>query len=85
MTEFSVIMPLQGIAQWDNWLEGVSLKVTNYMENKNGRNKKYMETLIVLWIKCTDMLKKKKKKKRKDVIDAVPVMVPIMMQFQVLY
>ena len=62
MTEFSVIMPLQGIAQWDNWLEGVSLKVTNYMENKNGRNKKYMETLIVLWIKCTDMLKKKKKK-----------------------
>ena len=85
MTEFSVIMPLQGIAQWDNWLEGVSLKVTNYMENKNGRNKKYMETLIVLWIKCTDMLKKKKKKKPKDVIDAVPVMVPIMMQFQVLY
>ena len=28
---------------------------------------------------------KKTKKKRKDVIDAVPVMVPIMMQFQVLY
>ena len=30
-------------------------------------------------------VEKKKKKKRKDVIDAVPVMVPIMMQFQVLY
>ena len=30
-------------------------------------------------------VEKKKQKKRKDVIDAVPVMVPIMMQFQVLY
>ena len=30
-------------------------------------------------------VEKKKQKKRKDVIDAVPVMVPIMMQFQVLH
>ena len=39
MTEFSVFMPLQGIAPGNSWTGGVSLKDCKvYMENKNKRN-----------------------------------------------
>ena len=42
------------------------------MENKNNgnENKKYLKTLIVLWIKWTEMMKIK----QKDFIGAAPVM-----------
>ena len=44
----------------------------NYMENKNNgdENKIYLKTLIVLWIKWTEMMKIK----QKDFIGAAPVM-----------
>ena len=35
MTEFSVFMPLQGIAPRNSWTGG---KIQNYMENKNKEN-----------------------------------------------
>ena len=43
-----------------------------YMENKNSgnENKKYLKTLIVLWIKWTGLMKIK----QKDFIGAAPVM-----------
>ena len=62
MTEFSVIIPLQGkLARWC-FFEGLH----NYMGNKNAENeKKYLETLIVPWIKWTGMVEIK----HKDFID----------------
>ena len=41
MTEFSVFMPLQGIAPGNNWLGGRLFEgLQNYMEYKNERNEK---------------------------------------------
>ena len=59
MTEFSVLMPLQGIAPGNSWLRGVSLK--DY--------KIIWKIKIILWMKCTGMVKIK----HKDFIDAVPI------------
>ena len=41
MTEFSVFMPLQGIAPGNNWLGGRLFEgLQNYMKYKNERNEK---------------------------------------------
>ena len=73
MTEFSMCMVLQGIVSGNCWLGNVSLK--NYkiiwkIKMKEMKIEKYLETLIVLWIKWTVMVKIK----HKDCIDAVPIM-----------
>ena len=66
MTEFSVFMPFKGIAPAGEggqlarrrFFEGIQ----NYMEKKlKERKKKYLETLVVLWLKWTGMVKIKPK------------------------
>ena len=60
---------------------GFSLKVTNDMENKNQRN----ENKIIHgnFNYTMDKMYRDVEKKHKDFIYAVPIMDPIMMQFQV--
>ena len=66
MTEFSVFMPFKGIAPAGEggqlarrrFFEGIQ----NYMEKKlKEKKKKYLETLVVLWLKWTGMVKIKPK------------------------
>ena len=59
-----MFLPLQGIAPESSWLEGVPLKdykiiwKTNVTEMKT---KLYLETLILPWIKLTEMVEIKQK------------------------
>ena len=72
MKEFSVIIPLQGItsgAQGDS----ISLKdwkIQWEMKVNEIKIKKYLETLIALWLKWTGMVEIK----HKELLDMVPIM-----------
>ena len=72
MKEFSEIIPLQGItsgAQGDS----ISLKdwkIQWEMKVNEIKIKKYLETLIALWLKWTGMVEIK----HKDLLDMVPIM-----------
>ena len=65
MTEFSVFMPFRGLAT----AGGGQLarrcffdRIQNYMEKKmKEKKKKYLETLVVLWLNWTGMVKIKHK------------------------
>ena len=73
MANFSVFMPLQGIAPGNSWIWGVSLKdykIIWKMKIREMKTKQYLKTLIVLWTKWTGMVKVK----HKDFIGAAPVL-----------
>ena len=64
ITEFSVFVPLLGIAQESSWLKGVSLKDYKIIWKINVREMKtklYLKTLILLWVKWAGMLEIKHK------------------------
>ena len=72
MSEFSVLLSLQGIAPGNSWLGEGSLK--NYkivwkIKMRETKTKKYLETLTELWIKWIGIVEMK----YKDFIDAVPI------------
>ena len=51
MTEFSVFMPLQGIALGNSWLGGISLKgykIIWKIKMREMKTKQYLETSILL-------------------------------------
>ena len=72
MTKFSVFIFFQGVTQGNSWLASISLKdykkIIWKTKVREMNTKKYFETLIVLWIKWTGLVKIK----QKDFIDAVP-------------
>ena len=73
MTEFSVFLPLHGIAPGNSWRKGVSMKDCKIIwktKIREMKTKSYLETLILLWIKWTGMVKIK----HKDFIGAAPIM-----------
>ena len=72
MTKLSVFLPLQGIAPGNNWLGGVSLKdykIIAKIKKREMKTKQYLETIIVLQIKWTRVVKIK----HKGFIDTVPI------------
>ena len=72
MTKFFVFMPLQSIAPGTSWLGGVSLKdykIIWKIRMRKMKTKQCLQTLPVIWIKWTGMVKIK----QKDFIDAVPI------------
>ena len=74
MTEFFVFMPLQGITLRSSWLEGnfsMDYKITWKIKVMQMKTKQYLETLIVLWIKCMGMVKIERKY-FKDVVSIMP-------------
>ena len=76
LTEFSVLMPLQGIVPGQSWLEGISLKeykIIWKIKMKEMKTKLYLETLIVLWIKWTGIVEIK----HEDFVDAVSTMLSL--------
>ena len=73
MTELFVFMPLQVIKLGNSLIGGICFKdykITWKINVRESKAKKYLENLIVLWIKWTEIVETK----CKDSIDVVPIM-----------
>ena len=73
MAEFSVFMPLQGVALGNNWIGGIFFEgLQNYMENKN----KGKENKIILEdFNCTmDKMDRNGETKTQSFFGAAPIM-----------
>ena len=76
MPEFSVCMLLQCIASGNSRLGDVSLKdykIISKIKMREMKTKSYLKTLIVLWIKWTEMVKKYKDFIKKMLFQLCPV------------